>query len=507
MGLGSFYIYKKDLKETKVALNHFIRLELILVILVFSSDLVTEFIYSLQHNNFQSAFIGFIFVSLIGFFTGQELPLIFTLIENFSVDYRVQRGVIVFDYLASFAASVFCTFIFFAYFGVLKTTYLICLINLCILLFLTFKFKEEIQQKYKIITSIIIIPLVLMSFFINKVDHYLHEKIYSFYSNDTLLAREFTAYQSISLFAVDTKSQDRIENIEDVLSDPARYAVHTHLNGAIQFINVLGVKDDPYHTYLIDPFLRLNDKRDDILILGGGDGLPARQVLQYQQIKSIDMVDLDKEWIRFTQTNEIMRMNSNDSLNDPRINLNFSDAFKWMNRSRKTYDFIVVDFPEDFNLASIRTISVQFFNDLKRSITDYGVVVLQCDFDKKPDNDFLQVIYNTGVKANLFPLFGFKKHSNVRDDFVLQLALFKTKQARLDFLEKFNSEYVRDKDNNFVAKYGHVDYQTHFKTDQSGYISFYNPVIISKIFRPDLKKMKEIFYQIFGIYKDDKNRS
>ena len=40
----------------------------------------------------------------------------------------------------------------------------------------------------------------------------------------------------------------------------------------------------------------------DVLVLGGGDGLAARELLKYPQVRQIDVVDLDPAMTRLHQT-------------------------------------------------------------------------------------------------------------------------------------------------------------------------------------------------------------
>lgn len=501
MGLGSFLQYKKNLKSKQDIFKNFIMIEILMILMVSLCIFIIEGITAIYMNHVLAILLGGFCVIGIGFVTGQELPLLFSLIEANKADFKVQRKIIFFDYLASFGASLFCTFLFFPYLGPLKTSALISFINFLVLILIYKVQVDEGLSTYKSKTPILVFfSLYFFVFFIdiNGLEHTLHERNYEFFRNDTLISKLNTPYQQVLLFAVNNKTGKRVSGVEEVVKSPQDYSIHAHLNGSIQFVNQVGIKDDPYHTYLMDSFFKLEPKRKEVLIMGGGDGLPARQVLQYPQVEKIEMVDLDEDWINFTRTNPVMRLNTHDSLNSPRIKIYFSDAFKWMNHSKKIYDFVIVDFPEDFNLATIRTVSVQFFNDLKRSLTDHGVVVLQDDFDSKPDRELLQYIYNTAHKAQIYPLIGRKSHSNILQDYVVQVALFKTKEARDKYLSSFQQQYISDESNELLKKYGHINYYTDFDPDDSGYISFYNPIILSKIFRPNKETFSMIWTMLFN---------
>jgi hypothetical protein len=126
------------------------------------------------------------------------------------------------------------------------------------------------------------------------------------------------------------------------------------------------------------------------------------------------------------------------------------------------------------------------------------VVVLQDDFDSKPYRELLQFIYNTAHKAQMYPLIGRKSHSNILQDYVVQVALFKTKEAREKYLNSFQQHYISDQSNELLKKYGHINYYTDFEPDESGYISFYNLIILSKIFRPNEETFSMIWTMLFN---------
>ena len=62
--------------------------------------------------------------------------------------------------------------------------------------------------------------------------------------------------------------------------------INFYLNGRLQFSSI---DEHIYHDYLVAPVLAGSARHDNILIIGGGDGLALRDVLKYGPKKS----DLD----------------------------------------------------------------------------------------------------------------------------------------------------------------------------------------------------------------------
>jgi len=102
-----------------------------------------------------------------------------------------------------------------------------------------------------------------------------------------------------------------------------------------------------YHECLFTMPALFPTKLENMLILGGGDGLGARELLKYPSAKSIDLVDLDPEIIKFAKEHVIMKSLNKGSFHDRRVNITVTDAKKWLaNEPKKKYDLVIIDFPD-----------------------------------------------------------------------------------------------------------------------------------------------------------------
>jgi spermidine synthase len=109
------------------------------------------------------------------------------------------------------------------------------------------------------------------------------------------------------------------------------------LDGQLQFTE----KDEYiYHEALVHPCLACAYPRNNVCIIGGGDGCAAREVMKWSDVKSIDILDWDKRVTDlFTQTYRDM---NSWSLLDPRVqieNHNIRDSL----HDNRSYDCIIVD--------------------------------------------------------------------------------------------------------------------------------------------------------------------
>ena len=70
------------------------------------------------------------------------------------------------------------------------------------------------------------------------------------------------------------------------------------LDGIIQITE----KDEAaYSEMLVHPAMQILDNPKEILIIGGGDGAVAEEILKYKFIKNIDLVDIDEEVINLSK--------------------------------------------------------------------------------------------------------------------------------------------------------------------------------------------------------------
>jgi spermidine synthase len=95
-----------------------------------------------------------------------------------------------------------------------------------------------------------------------------------------------------------------------------------------------------YHNALVHPLLDTLTSTDAILILGGGEGATAREVLRWPDLKRLTMVDYDKEFV------EHMMKHGDDwscgAFEDPKLKLVYADAWEYM-KTAGTYDGIIID--------------------------------------------------------------------------------------------------------------------------------------------------------------------
>lgn len=95
-----------------------------------------------------------------------------------------------------------------------------------------------------------------------------------------------------------------------------------------------------YHNALVHPLMDTLQKKENILILGGGEGATAREVLRWSKVKYTMMIDYDRQLVEF------MKINGSEwamgALYDPRLTVMYHDAWTFM-KTGMCYDGIIID--------------------------------------------------------------------------------------------------------------------------------------------------------------------
>ena len=123
-----------------------------------------------------------------------------------------------------------------------------------------------------------------------------------------------------------------------------------------------------YHYLLTSPMFYQCRR---ILILGGGDGLAARNLYKSPTTSSITIVDWDQEFVQFAKTNLPENLGS---LLDPRTTLIFGDALSYVSSSNNTYDGVIIDLP-DPDGDDMEELYIDILAALPRILDPHAIVI------------------------------------------------------------------------------------------------------------------------------------
>lgn len=119
-----------------------------------------------------------------------------------------------------------------------------------------------------------------------------------------------------------------------------------YLDDHIQFVS--GHDDMAYHGALAtQPAAALSNTPIRALILGGGDGLAARNLLTEGVASEVVLVEIDRGMLEFCSTHPVLRKLNRDVFRDPRLKAKVGDARDFVaSQPQAWFDLAVVDFPD-----------------------------------------------------------------------------------------------------------------------------------------------------------------
>jgi spermidine synthase len=120
---------------------------------------------------------------------------------------------------------------------------------------------------------------------------------------------------------------------------------------------------------------------ENVLVLGGGDGLAVREILRHPEVKSVTLVDLDSGMTDLARELPLLRELNERSFFDPRVRVINDDAMVWIAEDHpdipKRFDVVIVDFPDPNNFALGKLYTVRFYKLLRERVADGGVIAVQ----------------------------------------------------------------------------------------------------------------------------------
>jgi spermidine synthase len=158
----------------------------------------------------------------------------------------------------------------------------------------------------------------------------------------------------------------------------AKAGISLWLDGNLQFASV---DEYRYHEALVHPAFTAAKRHDNVLVLGGGDGLATREILRYPDVRSVTLVDLDHGMTDLARDLPVLRDLNHGSLSDPRVRVINDDAMVWIGEDHdgipRRFDVVIVDFPDPNNFALSKLYTVRFYKLLRARVAEGGVVSVQ----------------------------------------------------------------------------------------------------------------------------------
>lgn len=292
-------------------------------------------------------------VTVVGILVGLEIPLLLRLLKNELQFKDLVSQVLAFDYLGALAASLLFPLVLVPKLGLVRTSLLFGLVNALVALWSTWILRSQLGNVVRLRAACATVALGMVAGVVgaDRLTVLAEEQIYA----DGVVHAQSSPYQRI------------------VLTRGAR-GFSLFLNGALQFASV---DEYRYHEALVHPAMTRAKEVRRVLILGGGDGLAAREVLAYPQVESITLVDLDPAVTGLARGYPELESLNGGSLNNRKLKVITMDAMRFLGESDEMFDVAILDFPDPHNFSVGKLYTTGFYALLKARLDPNGVAVIQ----------------------------------------------------------------------------------------------------------------------------------
>ncbi|WP_211439428.1 polyamine aminopropyltransferase [Corynebacterium glutamicum] len=307
----------------------------------------------------QSLWILVIATAAIGILVGAELPLLMTMIQQGRLADAKTTGSLVAtlnaaDYLGALLGGLAWPFVLLPWLGMMRGAAAAGMINLVAALFVGCVLLRHLLPRTHFFVSVVALLLAIaaLATVLVKSDGIVATARAQLYRDPVIYSHQ-SDYQDI---VVTERGKDR----------------RLYLNGGLQY----STRDQHRYTEsLVYP--SLNPEAESVLIIGGGDGLAARELLRFPSMQ-ITQVELDPEVIEVANT--VLRSDNGGAMEDPRVSIIVDDAFTWLRsggNNGETYDSIIIDLPDPNNDTMARLYSEEFYTLARARLNEQGRMVVQ----------------------------------------------------------------------------------------------------------------------------------
>ncbi|OBK85642.1 polyamine aminopropyltransferase [Mycobacterium sp. 1165178.9] len=299
--------------------------------------------------------------ALIGGLVGAEVPLLMTLLQGGRIAGAADAGrtlanLNAADYLGALLGGLVWPFLLLPQLGMIRGAAATGMINLAAAAVVAIFLLRQVVSARQLMLAIcalaaavaLLATLLLRSADIETTSR---QRLYA----DPIIAYRHTAYQEI---VVTRRGND----------------TRLYLNGGLQF----STRDEYRYTEsLVYPALGgVSQGAHSVLVLGGRDGLAARELLRQPGISKIVQVELDPAVIDVARTT--LRAANGGSLDNPRVSVLTEDAMNWLRGPNvDRFDAVIVDLPDPDTPVLGRLYSREFYALVGRALAPGGLMVVQ----------------------------------------------------------------------------------------------------------------------------------
>ena len=318
-----------------------------------------------------TSYIGLVIYAqafVIGVLIGLEIPIVTRLNDAYEELRTNISAIMEKDYYGALLGGLVFAFFALPHLGLTYTPIILGSINFSVAAFLLWRFFGLVRNRKTVMTAFVLSCVMLgtIGALARPIIQYGEQKKYK----DKIIYARQTPYQKI------------------VLTQWKSF-YWLYINGQEQFSTF---DEEKYHEPLVHPAMTFSPAPQHVLILGGGDGLALREVLQYEAVQSVTLVDIDPEMTELAATHEVFQKINNRSMQEPRLTVVNQDACKFLEITDRLYNVVIVDLPDPDSIDLMHVYSQTFYELIRTHLTKGGIMTVQATSPYFSKNAFLCIL-------------------------------------------------------------------------------------------------------------------
>jgi spermidine synthase len=346
MGLGSWISGKVD----RDVARRFVEVELAVAI-VGGAAAPVLFLAFAHLSFFRVVLYGL--VTMIGALVGLEIPLLLRVLKDAYAFKDLIARVLTVDYLGALVASLLFPIFLVPRLGIVRTGLAFGVLNALVAAGSTYLLRGAIRRPRGLYVKAAVV-IALLALGLAAADRLTSLAEDGMYADEVIFSKQ-TPYQRIVI----TRGKQSFQ---------------LFLNGNLQFSSA---DEHRYHEALVHPAIALAGAPRRVLVLGGGDGLAAREILKHPSVEEIVLVDLDPAMTHLGADLPLLRELNHDALRSPRLHVVNEDAYLWLGEDHGRFDAAIVDFPDPNNFALGKLYTTRFYRMLRKALAPGAPAVVQ----------------------------------------------------------------------------------------------------------------------------------
>lgn len=350
MGLGSWLskFVERDVRGTFVGVQ-------LVIALVGGFSAAAMFLGFAHLSTVRPLLFGIL--TVVGAGVGLEIPLLMRIMKEGQALKDLVARVLAFDYLGALAASILFPLALLPHVGLVRTSLIFGLLNAAVAALALRFFRGQVRRYGWLRVQTVAVAGALAAGFV--------------WGDALEGAGERQLYEAPVVFSTKTPYQR-------LTVTRWRDDTRLYIDGNLQFSSV---DEHRYHESLVHPVMAAAPGARRVLVLGGGDGLAVREILKYDHVEQVTLVDLDPTMTEVFGSHPLLTRLNQGSLTDPRVTVHNADAMAWLEQHRADnadpFDVAIVDLPDPNNFSLGKLYTRSFYRLLRDRLAERGAAVVQ----------------------------------------------------------------------------------------------------------------------------------